>query len=82
MIEQINKIQCQNCNRTNTQKNGFRFNKKLNEKVQRIYCKDCKCYFSDNPKCRKKYIEEFKDQMIQCHNNRISSGSIAKAFNI
>ena len=50
MTEQINKVQCQSCNRTNTQKNGFRFNKKLNAKVQRIYYKDCKCYFSDNPK--------------------------------
>ena len=29
-----------------------------------------------------KNIEEFKDQMIQFHNNRMSSDSIEKAFNI
>ena len=39
MIEQINKVQCQSCNGTNTQKNGFRFNKKLNAQVAYIYCK-------------------------------------------
>ena len=82
MIEQINKIQYQSCNGINTEKNGFRFNKKLNAKVAYIYCKDCKCYFSDNPKCRKRYTEEFKDQMIKCHNNRMSTRSIAKTFNI
>ena len=77
MTEQINKVQCQNCNSNSTQKNGFRFNIKLNEKVQYVYCKDykdCKCYLSDNPKCRKKYTEKFKEQMIQSHNNRMSSG--------
>ena len=29
-----------------------------------------------------KNIEEFKDQMIQCHNNRMSTRRIAKTFNI
>ena len=82
MIKQINKVQCQSCNGTNTQKNGFRFNKKLNAKVVYLYCKDYKCYFSDNPKCRTKYTEEFKEQIIKCHNNRMSSPSIAKTFNI
>ena len=38
--------------------------------------------FSDHSKCRKKYTEEFKGQMIQCHNNRMSSSSIEKTFNI
>ena len=82
MTEQIHKVQCQICNSANTQKNSFRFNKKLNAKVQRIYCKDCKCYFSDHPKCRKKYTEEFKEQIIKCHNNRMSTSRIAKTFNI
>ena len=82
MTEQINKVQCQSSGSTNAQKNNFRFNKKLNAKVAYIYCKDCKCYFSDNPKCRKRYTEEFKDQMIKCHNNRMSTRSIAKTFNI
>ena len=80
MIEQINKVQCQSCNGTNTQKNGFRFNKKLNAQVAYIYCKYWKKYFSEQ--YEKKYSEKFKNNVIECHNSRMSTRDITKIFNI
>ena len=49
-------------------------------KVKKFYCKYWKKYFSEQ--YEKKYSEKFKNNVIECHNSRMSTRDITKIFNI